>query len=395
MPFTPPRIPMRFAAGEDPHDDYFAEVVDSAQAGTISVKHMGCNNLFITDGETNLLIDPFFSRPDVIGGTGPRLDDMIEPNVDIIRGTLEHVGITRVDAIIVTHSHWDHALDIAEVWRYFAETNNGEGVPLYGTRSSINIMIGAWQRWQQNHIDMTNIPDVRQFCTEISEHLRETVGNFTITFIDGAHSPLPLVGDDLGDCLHPGVNIQSPLRPPALVRSYREGGTYSVLFEHSLGNMLNQGSANYIEGYYTGLFRSGITERIEEGGRWIYPSPDVLLLGVGGINIIFGGFRLSTRRLRRRIKENFYSEVVETTRPDRVLFTHWDSYGKEECTLDHPLKWYYDAYEAMPLFRRQNYYMYHGRRTRVWSGRQNTVTIYQPIVEFLPLLEYVTVLPVS
>ena len=72
---------MIFAEGEESHLDYFVWPVDQPQHNAVRVKFFGCNSLWISNGETNLLIDPYFSRPNV----GPPLG--LRPRFTPVLGT--------------------------------------------------------------------------------------------------------------------------------------------------------------------------------------------------------------------------------------------------------------------------------------------------------------------
>ena len=370
-----PLSPMTFASGEpitENDSEYFADPIPAQYRqspliqGSVRVKFLGVNSVYITDGQSSLLIDPFFTRPHVSGGTGPDLDAMIEPDEDIIRGTLQQAGITEVNAILMTHGHWDHALDLPEVWERLVRSNGGTTFPIYGARSVGSIV--ARSEAANAHFNVVDIGD------SIS------AGNFRVIFLDGRHSRLSgRLRRGLGGTMWATV----PRR--ARAGDYKEGEhTFSILIEHPrYGSILHQGSANYIEGYYSSIFA-------QSGGR--YTRPDVLLLGIAGYNTVaFGmwGFPSSVRR------RDYFREVVEATDPARILFTHWDKFGREECTLDHPVKWFYDSYQSRAIMQEFMRQAGRSRRISVRSGERQimTRTEYDIQIEYLPLWEEILVLP--
>ncbi len=111
----------------------------------VRMKYLGTNSLFITDGETNLLVDPYFSRPNAKPND---LDAEIEPDAETIENALKTAGIDRVDAILVTHSHWDHSLDIAEISNYLKKPE-GDYVPIYGDVSVANVALGGYEKYDK------------------------------------------------------------------------------------------------------------------------------------------------------------------------------------------------------------------------------------------------------
>ena len=69
------------------------------------------------------------------------------------------------------------------------------------------------------------------------------LGDLTVRTLASKHSPNPLGGE--------GVTIATPLRQPAPITAYREGGTFDFLVTHTATHdyrMLFKGSANWIPG---------------------------------------------------------------------------------------------------------------------------------------------------
>lgn len=80
---------------------------------SIRVTYLGVNGFqFETDGHT-LLVDPYFTRVGLWAGA---LNERIDSNLNRVNEGLRHVR-PRVDAILVTHSHFDHLLDVPEIMR--------------------------------------------------------------------------------------------------------------------------------------------------------------------------------------------------------------------------------------------------------------------------------------
>src|SRR5215213_6906154 len=74
----------------------------------IRVTYLGVNGYqFEADGHA-LLIDPYFTRAGLWAvATGAT----ISPKIDRVRAGLAHVR-PRVDAVLITHGHFDHLLDV-------------------------------------------------------------------------------------------------------------------------------------------------------------------------------------------------------------------------------------------------------------------------------------------
>jgi L-ascorbate metabolism protein UlaG (beta-lactamase superfamily) len=110
-----------FAAGtsEASLDKYSSLVVaDRNPTGTvpsnaIRVTYLGVNGFQFEASGHVLLVDPYFTR---VGLLPAALNQPIQSNPARVSEGLKHVR-SRVDAILVTHAHFDHLLDVPEIMR--------------------------------------------------------------------------------------------------------------------------------------------------------------------------------------------------------------------------------------------------------------------------------------
>jgi L-ascorbate metabolism protein UlaG (beta-lactamase superfamily) len=79
----------------------------------VRVTYLGTNGYLLEARDAAILIDPYFSR---IGLAAVALNRPIKPDITRIRSGLEHVP-SHIDAILVTHGHFDHLLDVPEIAR--------------------------------------------------------------------------------------------------------------------------------------------------------------------------------------------------------------------------------------------------------------------------------------
>lgn len=85
----------------------------SVPANAIRVTYLGVNGFqFETDGHA-LLVDPYFTR---VGFWPAALNQRIESQAGRITEGLKHVR-PDADAILATHAHFDHLLDVPEIMR--------------------------------------------------------------------------------------------------------------------------------------------------------------------------------------------------------------------------------------------------------------------------------------
>jgi L-ascorbate metabolism protein UlaG (beta-lactamase superfamily) len=83
----------------------------SASPNTIRVTYLGVNGFQFETGRHTLLVDPYFTR---VGFWPAALNQQIESNPRLVNEGLKHV-CPPVDAILVTHAHFDHLLDVPDI----------------------------------------------------------------------------------------------------------------------------------------------------------------------------------------------------------------------------------------------------------------------------------------
>lgn len=261
-----------FAFNNRPSLDDYAGLLEPRWTGKpgVRVTFLGVSTLLISDGETQLMTDAFFSRPGLLELAGGE----IVPDSERIADGLGAANVHELDAIIVVHSHYDHAMDAPEV----AERTDAV---LIGSESTANIARG----W--------GITPARMVVPESGLPLN--FGRFTVTLIESRHLPH---GMAVG-------TIDEPLVPPASATDYREGTTYVVHIAHPLGALTIVGSAGYVEGALA-PYRS-----------------DVVLLGVGGLSAMTEQYRHA-----------FLDETLGRLRPGRVFPIHYDDFTRP---LSEPL----------------------------------------------------------
>lgn len=222
------------------------------ETGAVRVVWMGTAGLFVTDGETGIYIDPFVSRYGLFKvGFGFGLN----PDHGLIEKWITITGGARASAVLVGHSHYDHAMDAP----YFAART---GAVIVGSESTANVALGA------------GLPEEK--IRVITDGDRMTIGRFTATFIRSVHSPaifgrIPWQGE-----------IVDPLRPPAPASAYREGGTYAIVLAHPKGTLLHYGSAGIKPDIFDNI--SADTVFLSLGGR--KDTPSLLTRVVAPVNAV-------------------------------------------------------------------------------------------------------------
>ena len=97
-----------FAGGLDPYARLVLADSPGAAREGVRVTYLGTNGYQFEFKGHALLVDPYFSRVDLLSAA---LNSRIQPNASRINDGLRHLA-PKADAILVTHGHFDHLLDV-------------------------------------------------------------------------------------------------------------------------------------------------------------------------------------------------------------------------------------------------------------------------------------------
>ena len=243
--------------------------------GQVVLKYMGAAGWEISDGTTVILIDPYLSRingpqppgnpyPLTSGDTRPvyAWDDIAVPDTVAIDSHIQ-----RADFILVTHTHYDHDLDVPHIALKTRAT-------VIGTESTENVMRAY------------HVPEGQLITVRGGEDYE--FGAFSLRVIPSIHSAL--------DHKHYFSSERAPsgMKAPLTLRQmHPEGGTLAYLIRFQGHQILAFGGMNYIEREIEGL------------------RPDVVLVGAGAS--------------RREIHDYTGRLMRDLNFPALVLPTHWDN----------------------------------------------------------------------
>ena len=245
-------------------------IASAAVTDTVTMTWLGVTTLLFDDGETQILIDGFFSRPslrDIV------LDRPVTNDAPMINYALNEYRMRRLAAIIPVHSHFDHAMDVGAI-------ANRTSASVLGSESTLHIARGA------------GVPEDQMTAVEVGR-LYE-FGEFDVTLLASRHAPTGW----RSSVVFSGT-IDEPLSMPQPVSAMREGESYTVVIEHPRGTAIVQGSA--------GLPDPAISE----------VEADVVLLGVGGLESLGIDYA-----------EPYWQSLVTATGAQSVYPIHFDDFTR-------------------------------------------------------------------
>lgn len=249
----------------------------------LSAVFFGTTTILFDDGQDQVLIDGFFTRPSLMSC----LFWPIAPDRVKVGKVLEENGIDqRLRAVLVAHSHYDHALDAPEICKQ-------TGAALVGSTSTY--MIGIGDGLAKDQIQVVADGEVLQ------------LGAFRITIFEGIHSPNDRMPGD----------ITAPLSFPCAVKDMKTGKCYSYLIEHGASKSFVHPSANYVPGKLDGLQVS------------------TLFLGVGVLG-----------KQPPTFQEEYWQHVVRAVHAERIIPIHWDNFWKSLDGGLVPLPWFADSWST-------------------------------------------------
>lgn len=189
----------------------------------IQIQYLGCGGLFIHVDSTAILLDPFFSNPclsDVILGTLPFRT--IHSDSNKIKEGLAKIekyipgGLQKTKAIFVSHSHYDHLMDVPVIFREIKDSPM-----VYLNQSGANTCALVIPEKHRSILDSPGIP------VEIPTR----GGAFTITPIAAAHNPHAFCFKFFANSRKKPLGYFTSPYQKTRPWAWREGKTFSFLID--------------------------------------------------------------------------------------------------------------------------------------------------------------------
>ena len=251
------------------------------QTGTsvhgLTVNFFGVSTLLLDDGHDQILIDGFFGRPSL----WQVLNRPIQSDRLLIEQLVQHHELSRTQAILVSHSHYDHVLDIPALLELLPKT------AIVGSPSTLNIA-RANPKVTPQQLQLVKPWQIQQW------------GHFQTTAIPSQYTPPTAINDDLGE------ELLQPFTLPAKFSEFKEGGSFDYLIEHAGHKILVKASTGFIP------------EQLQ------HLEVDTLFLGIAQLS-----------RQSDSYQQQYLTETLNMLKPKVVIPVHWDDFFQP---LNQPLQ---------------------------------------------------------
>jgi L-ascorbate metabolism protein UlaG (beta-lactamase superfamily) len=256
---------LAYAATRPSHDRADRIVAEELAVGpdelglppTVELRWLGVAGFALSCAGTTVLVDPYVTR---LG-----LGDFVRRRV--VRSDLAAIDryVPRADAIVLGHTHFDHALDAPAIARR-------DGAMVYGSLSAKRLMA------------MHGMADRAML---VGPHQQVEIGPFTITFVPSVHSKLLL-----GRTIPSGGEITCEHVGELTPQAYCCGQVWGIHIEVDGATIYHQGSADLLD------------------DEMVHREVDVFLCGIAG----------------RQVTPDYVPRILGTLEPKTVVITHHDDF---------------------------------------------------------------------
>jgi L-ascorbate metabolism protein UlaG (beta-lactamase superfamily) len=241
-------------------DDAAAEHAWAAPAiGGVTLRWLGTAGVALSAEGTTILIDPYVTRVPI--GALVRRRAVAPDEAAIAR------WIDRADAILVGHTHFDHALDVPAIARRF-------GCKAYGSSSLAHLM---------------KLSGVAERAVVVEPYKAYEVGPFTFEFVPSVHSKLAL-----GLAIPSGGELTCEHLDELTPNAYRCGQVWGI----------------HVRGPGATFYHQGSADLVDDAIRPAHRQVDAFLCGIAG----------------RRFTPRYLPRILGKLEPRVVVPTHYDDF---------------------------------------------------------------------
>lgn len=256
---------LAYAATKPGHDRADREAASALQVSSddlglprgVEVRWLGVAGFALSCEGTTIVIDPYVTRRPV--------GDLVRRRVWSSDPELVDRHVPRADAVLLGHTHFDHALDAPAVARR-------DRAPVYGGASATKLLA---------------MHGLAELAVEVEPHRPYEIGPFTVRFIPSVHSKLLL-----GLSVPNGGEITCEHVESMTPQAYCCGQVWGIHLSVGGATIYHQGSADLLD------------DEVPTGGA------DVFLCGIAG----------------RQVTPGYVPRILRALDPATVVVAHHDDF---------------------------------------------------------------------
>ncbi len=277
--------------------------------GEVSFTFLGVGGFIIRAGDAAIMTGPSFTRPGLLRVAIPWVTRVHADEAEVERQLHRLLGdsldaeMSRVRAVLVGHSHYDHAMDLPVVVRRHTPTAR-----IIGGMTTKRILVGdPWIREHQSQIDSIPLAEAGT-PTHPGTWIPVPGGRFRVMAIRSSHAP-NVAGFTIAD----GSRDTDREGPPRNAWGWKLGDTYAYLIDvldeqhRTVFRILYQDTAPYPEDAILPPMRPGDEHSL-----------DVVILCAGNYANVQGHPQV----------------VLGANRPRYAILGHWEDFFH---SMDEPL----------------------------------------------------------
>ncbi|MFK8037284.1 MAG: MBL fold metallo-hydrolase [Crocinitomicaceae bacterium] len=283
------------------HKDYGFNFKDYDKS-PIAITYLGCGGFSIKRNDNTVLIDPFFTNPGPLKGAGVCKMKTKTEKVSIGMANIPNFVNENVAAILVSHSHYDHLMDVPYVYDRY--TNPGE-TEIYCSQSSKNMINGVGKIEAEK---ITTLNYETSSVNQIGDRFFLAEGSIRITPILSEHAPhYKSIKMFEGDA-KPKHKYTEPL-DRSRAGWWKEGETYAFLID-----FLSPTNSDSIE---FRIFLQSSAANPQNG--WLHPDLKVehpvnlALLGIASFDYV----------------DHYPESLIDHLEPEKLVLCHWEDFFKK------------------------------------------------------------------
>lgn len=268
---------------------------------SITLTYLGCGGFSISRNERIILIDPFFSNPNFLFKASSLVKMKTKTKmVDYGMAKIPGFSKNKVAAILVSHSHYDHLMDVPYVYENYADAN---GTTIYCSQSSKN-MINEVGELKKDNIIALNYKT--SSIHDIGESFLLADGTIRITPVLSEHAP-----HYKGIKMYKGDAKPKHKYTESLDRTragwWKEGETYAFLIDF----LAPTGDIEFR------IYIQSSAANPQNG--WLHPqikdqhAVNLAILGIASFGYV-----------------NHYPEsLIDHLKPQKLILCHWEDFFKK------------------------------------------------------------------